>query len=420
MFKRSLLFIFVMIALLLSACGSGVQPTPTIDATELAYMVYSTQTAIAAASTVTAIAGQVATATPAPAETQPPAATNTPQPSPTPTASSTPTATTPPTASPTAITENCTNQAKFVEETIPDGSTLASKQAFVKTWTLQNTGSCTWTTDYKLVLVSAEAMGAPTSVPISQTVNANDTTVFSIAFTAPTTPGSYQSDWKLQSAAGTVFGVGKQADEPFWVQIKVVASVNDLGLGDPTEVERFDTENNAWYLANDDNLHFELKDGSLLMTALNPIGDQWRVNALTQAADLFVQADFTTGASCTAKNSYGLIIRTQADANGAYNSGYIFNVSCDGMYRLYRLDAGTYVGLINWTASPDIRSGPNADNRVSIWAKGGQIKLYVNGKQMAEISDSTHGSGQYGLAVRAEGEEDFVVAVKEIAYWEVK
>jgi hypothetical protein len=410
-------FIPVVMVLLLSACGAGPQPIPTINATELAYAVYSTQTAMAAANTVTAIASQP-TATNAPAETQPPAMTETSQPSPTQTP--TPTQTPSPTASPTAVTENCTNKATFVEETIPDGSTFASNETFVKTWTLKNVGSCTWTTDYKLILVGTEAMGAAVSIPISKTVNTDNNVVLSVTFTAPAKPGSYQSDWKLLSAGGTVFGVGKQANETIWVKIEVVASVNDLNLGEPSKVESFDSDTNAWYLEGDDNLRYEIKDGSLVMTALKPIGDQWRVNSLTETNDLFLQADFTTGEKCSIQDSYGLIVQTKADANGAYNNGYIFVVSCDGLYRLYRLDSGAYVGLINWTASTHIKSGPNADNRLGVWVKNGQIKLYINNKQVTEFSDNTYASGQYGLVIRAEGDEDFVVAVKEIKYWELK
>jgi len=34
-------------------------------------------------------------------------------------------------------------------------------------------------------------------------------------------PGKYQSNWQLQDESGNRFGMGTQADKPFWVRIEV-------------------------------------------------------------------------------------------------------------------------------------------------------------------------------------------------------
>src|SRR5574341_1546212 len=102
------------------------------------------------------------TPTPAPlTETAPPPTTVTPT-----------AASTGPTASPTAEAPAgpCTDAAAFVEDvTEPDYSHFEPWEAFVKTWRVKNIGTCTWTADYKAAYVRGDALGAATSIPLSET-----------------------------------------------------------------------------------------------------------------------------------------------------------------------------------------------------------------------------------------------------------
>src|SRR5512138_45349 len=56
-------------------------------------------------------------------------------------------------AGPTPTTAGpCTNSASFVADvTIPDYTHLDSKEAFTKTWRVKNSGTCSWTSNYKAV-----------------------------------------------------------------------------------------------------------------------------------------------------------------------------------------------------------------------------------------------------------------------------
>ena len=48
--------------------------------------------------------------------------------------------------------------------TVPDGTVFNPGDTFTKTWRLENTGSCAWTTGTALVFTSGDLMGAPTEV----------------------------------------------------------------------------------------------------------------------------------------------------------------------------------------------------------------------------------------------------------------
>jgi len=92
---------------------------------------------------------------------------------------------------------------------------------FTKTWRLKNVGTCAWKKDtYQLVYFNGTQMGAtfavfPQDVPVGQTFD------FSINLVAPSQTGSYRGNWMFKNANGTLFGVGAQANKPWWVDIKV-------------------------------------------------------------------------------------------------------------------------------------------------------------------------------------------------------
>lgn len=106
------------------------------------------------------------------------------------------------------------NDAYFKEETIADNTIFNPGDYFTKTWTLKNTGQCTWTTDYKLVFVSGNSMSGDTSSSIPYEVLPGGYIVLSVDLKAPSSEGTYLGYWALQSKNGSRFA-------NFWVQIKV-------------------------------------------------------------------------------------------------------------------------------------------------------------------------------------------------------
>ncbi len=140
-------------------------------------------------------------------------------------ASPQPTATVRPAASATPVCD----QAQFVKDVnIPDGSQLAPGAAFTKTWRLSNAGVCTWS-GYSLIFDSGELMGG-TAQTIGTVSPGQDVDV-SVNFTAPTTPGSYRSYWRIRNSSGVLLPVlGGTRGQSFFVDIKVVSSSSGLDL----------------------------------------------------------------------------------------------------------------------------------------------------------------------------------------------
>lgn len=104
-----------------------------------------------------------------------------------------------------AVTQVPCYYALLVGETIPDGTLVASGSSFTKTWTLRNTGSCTWNPNYQLVFSSGERMGAPAGVAINVVVPPGGQVSVTVPFRAPSSAGTYSSYWKIRADNGTLF-----------------------------------------------------------------------------------------------------------------------------------------------------------------------------------------------------------------------
>lgn len=126
-------------------------------------------------------------------------------------------------------TETPCNHATFVSDvTIIDGTAIVNGETFTKTWRLLNSGICSWTTDYQLVFDHGDAMkGASTTQFADQPVPPGEAVDISIKLTAPDEPGTYQGYWKLRSGDGEIFGLGKESDTAFWVEIRATEAGAD-------------------------------------------------------------------------------------------------------------------------------------------------------------------------------------------------
>lgn len=129
-----------------------------------------------------------------------------------------------PTPGPTSEV-SCKDRASFVADvTVPDGTTFVPGAAFVKTWRLSNSGTCPWTTGYKLVFSTGNKMGGPEFVQFTNAVPQGQLIDLSVNLIAPPTAGSYRGYWMLKNEKGKLFGLSPQADDPFYVDIKVAGT----------------------------------------------------------------------------------------------------------------------------------------------------------------------------------------------------
>jgi len=126
------------------------------------------------------------------------------------------------------------DKAQFIADvTIPDGKVIGAGTSFDKTWRLKNIGSCTWTTNYQLVFYSGDQMSGPAALTFPKQVAPGQTVDITVTLTAPNTNGTFRGYWMFKNANDALFGIGWQANKPWWVEIKVT-NATDSPTATPT------------------------------------------------------------------------------------------------------------------------------------------------------------------------------------------
>lgn len=199
----------VCLVLLLAACGTG-SPTEPAETQANPQAVFT-----AAAQTAQARMTEMAAITPTP-----PPPSETPTDTPGPTNTPTDTLTPPPTQTGVDLIEF------MIDVTVPDGTSFAPGEAFVKTWRLRNNGSTTWNTAYSLVFVSGAQMNGPASIPLTSDVPPGSSVDLSVNLVAPAQNGEHVGYWMLRNPSQKNFGLGPNADVAFYVQIKVTGGAS--------------------------------------------------------------------------------------------------------------------------------------------------------------------------------------------------
>ena len=133
------------------------------------------------------------------------------------------------------IPQPCNWAAFIMDISYPDNTHLNPNEIFDKVWRIQNIGTCTWNTNYKLVFSGGERLGAPDFTQLSrQNIAPGAMVDVSIKLTAPNAFGTYQAFFKFQAADSTHFGSGSNANDPIWVKILVAPTPTPSPTNLPT------------------------------------------------------------------------------------------------------------------------------------------------------------------------------------------
>ncbi|MEE8390831.1 MAG: protein kinase [Anaerolineae bacterium] len=116
----------------------------------------------------------------------------------------TPTPTSTPDLTATALAA-CSYGIEVVDDRAVRPSILVPRQQFVKQWTIQNTGTCTWPEDVRLVFVSGDELDIVARSEI-EPLALDESIEIQITLRAPASLGSYTSVWQLQHGEGNPIG----------------------------------------------------------------------------------------------------------------------------------------------------------------------------------------------------------------------
>jgi DNA-binding SARP family transcriptional activator len=101
--------------------------------------------------------------------------------------------------------------AELIGEVFHYGVRVRPGRLFVKGWTLQNTGNCTWETSYRLHRVSGDEPRLSSimmDVPLQRAIPPGDTAMLVVPMRAPVDPGKYEEVWELRDRGNKPVAIG--------------------------------------------------------------------------------------------------------------------------------------------------------------------------------------------------------------------
>ena len=170
------------------------------------------------------------------------------------------------------------------------------------------------------------------------------------------------------------------------------------GVGDVVFRDALDGTGNWYWTFEDDAASFGVSTEQKQLNAVAKQSGTWRFSIgpdTVRVGDQQVRVIAHTNV-CADADAYALMFRGNVDADSNY-SFYVFKLRCNGSARLELLQGANVTVVADWTASPAIRPGPNADNALLVWAAKDQMRFYVNDQYLFSAQDATLTEGFYGF-----------------------
>jgi hypothetical protein len=115
---------------------------------------------------------------------------------------------------------------------------------------------------------------------------------------------------------------------------------------------------------------------------------------------------------CRGDDNYGLIVR------GIGSSFYRFVLACSGQIRAERVSGGIRLPIQAPVPSGDAPPAPG-EVRIGVWAVGGDMRLFLNGRYQFSVTEKTFPSGGLGVFVRSAGDTLTTVTFSDLKVYNV-
>lgn len=116
---------------------------------------------------------------------------------------------------------------------------------------------------------------------------------------------------------------------------------------------------------------------------------------------------------CRADDQYGIIIRAVG------NSFYRFVLSCNGLVHVERVSSSVKLVIYQPVASGDAPRGAPGEVRIGMWAVGGEMRLFLNGRFQFSVTEKTFPSGALGVFARSSGVTPVTITFSDLTVYDV-
>ncbi len=193
-----------------------------------------------------------------------------------------------------------------------------------------------------------------------------------------------------------------------------------LDLNNPDYTDPFDVPNGWTQFDVEGSGAYRVENGELIGVDYVPEEKFTYWSILNrQSGNVYAEVSATIG-DCILKDSVGIVIRIDEETGA---SGYGFEVSCDGNWRvrLHR-DSKSPRVVKDWAPSAAIHTGAGATNRLGIMGYRDRFYLFVNDQPVGSVTDPQYSRsfGQFALYVRASQTYDLSATFDDFSYWNIR
>ena len=182
------------------------------------------------------------------------------------------------------------------------------------------------------------------------------------------------------------------------------------GIGSLILTDTF-TDKKAWDIVTSEEASVILKEKRLTL-AVEPAVSVASLHRDMPLGNFYAELTARIGL-CRADDTYGILIRAIG------NSFYRFNLSCSGWITVERVKSGERIALLEPTASGDVPLGPPGEVEIGIWAAGGEMRLFLNGRYQFSVFEKTFPSGAFGVFVKSNGDTPVTVTFSDFRVYDV-
>jgi len=182
------------------------------------------------------------------------------------------------------------------------------------------------------------------------------------------------------------------------------------GIGSVILTDTF-TDKKAWDTVTSEEASVILKDKRLTL-AVEPGVSVASLRRDMTFGNFYAELTARIGL-CRANDTYGIMIRAIG------NSFYRFNLSCSGLVTVERVKSGERIALLEPTASGDVPLGPPGEVEIGIWAVGGEMRLFLNGRYQFSVFEKTFPSGAFGVFVKSNADTPVTITFSDFSVYDV-
>lgn len=185
------------------------------------------------------------------------------------------------------------------------------------------------------------------------------------------------------------------------------------GLGEILFTDNFSGGEN-WQLSRTDAGSIALGKDELTVAIHEPQAYLYTVRDQPVLSDFY--AEITASPTlCREGDEYGMLFRVSSSSDF-----YRFSLTCDGRVRVDRVVGGAASSPQPWVFSGVVPPGAPSTSRLAVWAKGKEMRFFINDYYQFTIDDPMLPSGTLGMFARSAGELAVTVSFTDLVVREIE